>query len=657
MDPHILEGDHSTEQVNIPQANLYICPMARNSIEARFGQLPLINALLAGAVYTTTMAPTISHTDSGELAAVAFTGGVAHPTGYPLFTILGWIWTRIPVVKPALQLNFLCLILVALGVFFFSKALQTFFDHWRTKVKSEADGGQQLLARTHLFANLTGSLLLAFSHTFWFQSTSVEVYSLHICLVCLTFWLLLRAWYAPKEEQKPWLWLAGAMALGFANHLTYFTILPAIGCLYFYKHRFEAASFKRLGLMLAVFIPLLALQYLWLPLAAGADPNMNWGNPESWPEFWHHVSGRQFSVWLFTGQEAFKAQLGKFLENLPWEFMIGGLLLVLPGIYYAWKVRRQEAIALILLILVNTLYCANYDIKDLEPYFLPTIISLSFFAAIGVRFLWIKAKVPANTRNALVGVSAVVILLPLVLNYPKVSQRGVWYYEDYARAALESLPENAIVISKTWDSFVSPAYYLQEVEGVRTDVDIVEYQMLHDRHWYPEHIMVNMPETAQRIQPYLNNWNAIVGEFDLDGKLDPAKLGKGLQDVYYPILAEFRHRPTYLGFQIFPGAMNGDGFLMPEEITVIPEGFFLRIIPRENLGQYYPMPNIDREIRLPLNPQVPEEELVVESWASILAQRAVYELVLGKPEAAREIKAKLQRIAPNRPLPTTLENI
>ena len=631
--------------------------MARNLIQTQYGQLPWISAILAAAVYTTTIAPTISHTDSGELAAVAYTGGVAHPTGYPLFTLIGWLWTRIPIVKPALQLNFLCLLFVAGGVFFFARSLQLFFDNWRTRIKGAEDGGAALVQRVHFFAILTGSLLLAFSQTFWFQSTSVEVYSLHILLVCLNLYLLLRAWYAPDDATRPWLWLAGGMALGFANHLTFFTILPAVAWLFFAKNRFGAGAFRRLGLMLAIFIPLLALQYLWLPLRAGADPHLNWGNPESWPEFWHHVSGRQFSVWMFTGKEAFMTQMKGFLNNLPWEFVIAGLVLVPFGWYYGWKMRRQVTISLTLLILLNTLYSANYNIKDLEPYFLPTLIALSFFAALGIRFIWIKAKIPNAAQPILPVVSAIVILLPLVVNYPKVSQRGVWYYEDYARAALQSLPEDAIVISKTWDSFVSQAYYLQECEDVRTDVDIIEYQMLHDRHWYPEHIKANMPETAQRLQPYLNEWDAIIGEFDLEGQVNPAKLGQGLVRIYYQILAEYRQRPVYMGFQIFPGTMNADGLVMPEEISCVPEAFFLRIVPRGNLGTYYPLPEFEQEIRLPRTPSEPEEELLIESWASIIAQRAVYELVLGKPEQARVLRDKLLRIAPNRPLPATLDNI
>ena len=48
---------------------------------------------LVFVTYAITMAPGLMYTDSGELAAACTTLGVAHPTGYPLFTLLGHVWT------------------------------------------------------------------------------------------------------------------------------------------------------------------------------------------------------------------------------------------------------------------------------------------------------------------------------------------------------------------------------------------------------------------------------------------------------------------------------------------------------------------------------------------------------------------------------------
>ena len=56
----------------------------------------VIVSLTVFFIYMTTLAPSVLHIDAGELAAVQATLGIAHPTGYPLFTILGYLFLLIP---------------------------------------------------------------------------------------------------------------------------------------------------------------------------------------------------------------------------------------------------------------------------------------------------------------------------------------------------------------------------------------------------------------------------------------------------------------------------------------------------------------------------------------------------------------------------------
>ena len=51
-------------------------------------------SIVAFIVYVRTLCPTVDFIDSGELATVAYTLGIAHPTGYPLFTLVGWIFSH-----------------------------------------------------------------------------------------------------------------------------------------------------------------------------------------------------------------------------------------------------------------------------------------------------------------------------------------------------------------------------------------------------------------------------------------------------------------------------------------------------------------------------------------------------------------------------------
>ncbi len=78
--------------------------------------LALVPAGLALILYTITCSPTVNFTDSGELITVAWTGGVAHPPGYPLYTTIGSLFIHLPLGNPAWRMNMLSALFAALAV-------------------------------------------------------------------------------------------------------------------------------------------------------------------------------------------------------------------------------------------------------------------------------------------------------------------------------------------------------------------------------------------------------------------------------------------------------------------------------------------------------------------------------------------------------------
>src|SRR5271169_6231776 len=71
-------------------------------------------------VYIATLCPTLNFIDSGELATDAYTLGIAHPSGYPMFTMVEWIFSHLPLgLRIIYQLNVLAAIFCAAALFFF----------------------------------------------------------------------------------------------------------------------------------------------------------------------------------------------------------------------------------------------------------------------------------------------------------------------------------------------------------------------------------------------------------------------------------------------------------------------------------------------------------------------------------------------------------
>src|SRR5260221_7431042 len=71
-------------------------PMAR-------AVLPAAVFVAALAAYRYGIAPGLLWGDSAEMQILAAIGGVAHPTGYPLFTLVGRLFTGLPGGEPAFR--------------------------------------------------------------------------------------------------------------------------------------------------------------------------------------------------------------------------------------------------------------------------------------------------------------------------------------------------------------------------------------------------------------------------------------------------------------------------------------------------------------------------------------------------------------------------
>ena len=136
--------------------------------------LRLKNKLLHGLfflipflVYAFTAAPTVFTLDSAELTTAAATLGITRSTGYPLYTMLGYLWSHIPVGDVGFRLNLFSAFWGALTLLALELTLYKL--------------GIGFFART---AAIT---LLGTNVYFWSLATVAEVYTLNTALIALVF--------------------------------------------------------------------------------------------------------------------------------------------------------------------------------------------------------------------------------------------------------------------------------------------------------------------------------------------------------------------------------------------------------------------------------------------------------------------------------------
>ena len=94
----IIRGMVNSDRLDSHDAPADASPPPSGPVNAFTGSdyaLATLGALLALAVYLKTLALTVTGEDSGELIAAAATLGIPHPTGYPLWCLLGFGWRSV----------------------------------------------------------------------------------------------------------------------------------------------------------------------------------------------------------------------------------------------------------------------------------------------------------------------------------------------------------------------------------------------------------------------------------------------------------------------------------------------------------------------------------------------------------------------------------
>jgi hypothetical protein len=622
---------------------------------------PLLTSIIVFIIYLFTLAPSVVQIDSGELAAVQATLGIAHPTGYPLFTLLGYLFSLIPLpFSKIFQLNILATIYCSAAVGVFTYTIKYCLDNLssfkkKNSVQKESSKKEKKKSKEQvekaerevnipedlkLFTAVFGGLTLAFSRTFWFQSTSVEVYSLHLLLITLIILFLVKAYVMSFENDKlsHWLVFAFFLALGFTNHLTTLMILPGTAYLYFSRYKFNSASFKNLALMILLFIVVLVAVYSYLPIRASQNPILNWGNPLDWERILRHVSGKQYQVWLFSSFDSAGKQFNHFWSILPFEFFVG-LLLAVVGFFVSIFKSRKLALFILITFVFTVLYSINYDIHDIDSYFLLAFIMLSFFAAFGaLKILEMKSL----QKNLAVIILTVVVAIQLFFNFIKVNQSGVHTFEDYTKAVLNTVPKNSVIFSYQWDYFISASYYYQYVEDFRKDVTVIDKELLR-RSWYFNQINNHDPKIFSGVKNEIDQFLVSLQPFERDENFDANRL----ENLYRSIMSNLiktniNERDYFIAPELVDLEMKRGEFKLPEGYNLVPHLFFYKVVQG---NEYVPAPDPDFSIRIASNRNY-YIDAIERMVGQMLSNRAYYEVQHGKSDRAKIYLQKILRDIP-----------
>ncbi len=369
---------------------------------------------LTFALYASTAAPGLLDGDPGEFQFAAWRWGLAHPTGYPLYLILGGLWQHglaLFGADPAWALNLLSALFGAATV----ALLYDFTVHTLP------------LGPARRPAALFAALLLALNPTFWSQSTIAEVYTLHALLIVLVLRAALVAGagqrmaddtartphHVSRNIQSPChlVTLSFSLGLALSHHRTALFLLPGLLLWRFWRdRRWWQRGRVWISLLLGMGLP--QLLYLYIPLRSGAGaspwlyPRLNGETlalyQQSWQGFLDFITGSVFAVSFLDlpGAVARLAQMAElWLQHFGWL----GIALMLFGLITLIR-RRQWALLLLTLPFALLLQIFNlfYGIGDIYVFYIPLYLVGSVWAGVAIGDLaigdWVERR---NTHYAL----------------------------------------------------------------------------------------------------------------------------------------------------------------------------------------------------------------------------------------------------------------
>ena len=427
-----------------------------------------------------TLAPTVAGGDSGELITVAYTLGVAHPPGYPLYTLLAKLFTLIPIGTIAWRVN---LFSAACGA---GAATILFLAAARWSAS--------------LWAALAAASLFAFSPRVWPHAVTAEVFALNNLFIAGLIYLTVRfsetaadSGHSHGELQTGLIGCALFfwIGLGLTNHHTLiFYAIPA--ALLVLTNRSAMRTPRQLGIFalcgLVGFLP-----YAYIPIASRRVPLMSWGDQTTVSGFLDHLLRREYGTFSLGVQkqapnltERLAAYLSGSFADLFWIvplLALAGLLLI--------RRRRDKAllwcwIGALLFFLVTFNALANGPLEPGVSRFVegrfwqqPHLV-LCVFAALGLAA--IAERLGSRGATALPVVAVLIAIAQPIVNFREQDKSGAVEIHDVLKDILDSVPPQTLLL-ETGDYIYHGLRYLQIVEGYRTDVRVLDQMVLA----YPWH--------------------------------------------------------------------------------------------------------------------------------------------------------------------------
>jgi hypothetical protein len=481
-------------RVDRPQALMLAAPERFRPARRDWLEATLVAAVLI-ALYAATAPRTVSLEDDGLFILSSYFLGVEHPPGYPLFTLIGHLFSQLPFGSVAYRVHL----------------TSAFFG-------GLAGAAAWLCARKLIPGRLPAYLAalgLGFSPVFWSQAIIAEVYTLNAFFFLVLMYLGLRACppnAAPDPADRRVLPLmAFLFGLSLSNHWPLMLLVAPGFLILLWPRRMELL--KRLPLLVFLFL-LGLLPYVWMVYRSVSGIPISFDGPlQSLQEIWYFISRAGYkdvdtslaANWLDRIQF-----IRFFVSEALVQFAVIGTLVAGIGI---WRQRRVlgDRVAWFLVaaflgpsLLLLCLLGFEYDSVSkhvFQVYPLPSYAVLALWMGLGFAWLWRRFALGATVAAG--GAGALLMIVLFLGSRSNLLEHYDWAAR-YAHAVLRALPPNAnLFVSGDLD--LAPIGYFHIIEGERPDITMYQWKglVLGNRLFHP--LRTSEAQVQRKLKEFIDN--------------------------------------------------------------------------------------------------------------------------------------------------------
>lgn len=398
-------------------------PLCRSAV------LAALAFAIAFLIYLRTLYPGLN--GIGDTPKFQFVGkvlGTPHPPGYPVYTLLGWLFSHLPFGNLAWRINLLSAVSASLAValvFLLTRRL----------------GASAPTA-------LAAALSFACGPVFWSQATLAEVYALAAALLAAVL-LAVVTWGATRAPTH----LEAAVflsALAMAHHTTVAMVVPALIAYVLATDR-KAGLRPRFLLRGAGLVALGLLPYAYV-LARNVQGAPYLGaRARTLAELWSVMRGAAFEgrLFAFDPRTVLQERTVAAFGILQRELTLLGLALAFVGLVALARRAPREALLMGLAAAGLLFFGVNYDVPDLDVFLIPALVVLWPLAGVGLdRVTEILSRVVP--RPVLVSAALVLPALQVAAHFKASDHSGRTFEMRYFGSVFEALPVRAAIAAESY---------------------------------------------------------------------------------------------------------------------------------------------------------------------------------------------------------------